>query len=61
LSTTSGPIAGGRLDAAGVEAAAGGADDVVLGVAAGREGEPAETGDRDALGVTGALLALDDR
>jgi hypothetical protein len=60
LSTTSGPIAGGRLDPVGAEAAAGGAD-VVAGVAAGSEGELAETGDRDALGVTGVVLGLDDR
>jgi nucleoid-associated protein EbfC len=58
LSTTSGPITGGRLVPAGVEAAAGGGD-VVVGVAA--EGELAETGDRDALGVTDVVLALDDR
>jgi DNA-binding YbaB/EbfC family protein len=57
-------MAGGRVDAAGVGAAgvgAAGCADVVVGVAAGREGELAATGDRDALDVTSVTLARDDR
>jgi hypothetical protein len=64
LSTTSGPLAGGwvdtaRVDAAGVEAA--GRGDVTVGVRAGSDVEVAELGARDALDVTGEEAALDDR